>query len=39
MGSSPDSVDRFNVEFDRDRNPNTTDDVALVTGDFVLTTL
>ena len=35
MGSSPDSVDRFNVAFDRDRNPNTTDDVALVTGDFV----
>ena len=35
MGSSPDSVDRFNVVFDRDRNPNTTDDVALVTGDFV----
>ena len=35
MGSSPDSVDRFNVAFDRDRDPNTTDDVAQVTGDFV----
>ena len=35
MGSSPDSVDRFNVSFDRDRDPNTTDDIATVTGDFV----
>ena len=35
MGSSPDSVDRFNVAFDRDRDPDTTDDVAQVTGDFV----
>ena len=35
MGSSPDSVNRFNVTFDRDRNPDTTDDVAQVTGDFV----
>ena len=35
MGSSPDSVDRFNVTFDRDRDPNTTGDVAQVTGDFV----
>jgi len=35
MGSSPDSVNRFNVVFDRDRNPATTDDVAQVSGDFV----
>jgi outer membrane receptor protein involved in Fe transport len=35
MGSSPDSVNRFNVSFDRDRDPNTTDDIAQVTGDFV----
>ena len=35
MGSSPDSVNRFNVSFDRDRNPATTDDIAQVTGDFV----
>ena len=35
MGSSPDSVNRFNVAFDRDRDPETTDDVAQVTGDFV----
>ena len=35
MGSSPDSVDRFKVPFDRDRNPNTTDDTVVVTGDFV----
>ena len=35
MGSSPDSVKRFNLDFDRDRDPNTTDDIANVTGDFV----
>ena len=35
MGSSPDSVNRFNVTFDRDRNPDTTDDVEQLTGDFV----
>jgi len=35
MGSSPDSVDRFKVPFDRDRNPATTDDIVEVTGDFV----
>lgn len=35
MGSSPDSVDRFKVYFDKDRDPATTNDVAEVTGDFV----
>ena len=35
MGSSTDSVERFNVSFDRDRDPTTTDDIAIVTGDFV----
>ena len=35
MGSSPDSVDRFKAPFDRDRDPTTTDDQVVVTGDFV----